>query len=98
MKFALFFIAEYVNMISTSAIMATLFFGGWKGPFAEQYIWLGPIYLLIKVVILLFLFVWVRASIGRPRYDQLMKFCWQFMLPLSLAYVSVSAVLAVFLK
>ena len=46
MKFALFFIAEYVNMISTSAIMATLFFGGWKGPFAEQYIWLGPIYLL----------------------------------------------------
>ena len=98
MKFALFFIAEYVNMISTSAIMATLFFGGWKGPFAEQYIWLGPIYLLIKVVALLFLFVWVRASIGRPRYDQLMKFCWQFMLPLSLANVSVSAVLAVFLK
>ncbi len=98
MKFALFFIAEYVNMISTSAIMATLFFGGWKGPFAAQYIWLGPIYLLIKVVALLFLFVWVRASIGRPRYDQLMKFCWQFMLPLSLVYVSVSAVLAVFLK
>ena len=98
MKFALFFIAEYVNMISTSAIMATLFFGGWKGPFAEQYIWLGPIYLLIKVVILLFLFIWVRASIGRPRYDQLMKFCWQFMLPLGLVYVSISAVLAVFLK
>ncbi len=98
MKFALFFIAEYVNMISTSAIMATLFFGGWKGPFAEQYIWLGPIYLLIKVVVLLFLFVWVRASIGRPRYDQLMKFCWKFLLPLSLVYVSISAVLAVFLK
>ena len=98
MKFALFFIAEYVNMISTSAIMATLFFGGWKGPFAEQYIWLGPIYLFIKVVVLLFLFVWVRASIGRPRYDQLMKFCWKFLLPLSLVYVSISAVLAVFLK
>ena len=98
MKFALFFMAEYINMITTSAIMATLFFGGWKGPFAGQFIWLGPIYLLIKVLILLFLFIWVRASIGRPRYDQLMAFCWKFMLPLGLVYMSISAILAVFLK
>lgn len=97
-KFALFFMAEYINMITTSAIMATLFFGGWRGPFAEEIIWLGPIYLLLKVLILLFLFIWVRASVSRPRYDQLMKFCWQFLLPVSLGYMAISAILAVLFK
>lgn len=97
-KFALFFMAEYINMITLSAIMATLFFGGWKGPFAGEIVWLGPIYLGIKIVALLFLYIWVRASVSRPRYDQLMRFCWQFLLPLSLAYMAITAVLAVFLK
>lgn len=97
-KFALFFIAEYVNMITTSAIMATLFFGGWRGPFASQFVWLGPIYLLIKVVILLFLFIWVRASVPRPRYDQLMGFSWKFLLPVSIVYMAISSLLVVFLK
>ncbi len=97
-KFAVFFIAEYVNMITLSAIMATLFFGGWRGPFAEQFVWLGPIYLGIKIIALLFLYVWVRASIGRPRYDQLMSFCWKVLLPLSLAYMLVTSILVVFLK
>ncbi len=98
MKFALFFMAEYINMITTSAIMATLFFGGWKGPFADQYVWLGPIYLFIKVVALLFLFIWVRASVSRPRWDQLMRFSWQFLLPVSLVHLLGSAVFTVFLK
>jgi NADH-quinone oxidoreductase subunit H len=97
-KFAVFFIAEYVNMITLSAIMATLFFGGWRGPFAEQFIWLGPIYLGIKIIALLFVYVWVRASIGRPRYDQLMSFSWKVLLPLSLAYMLVTSILVVFLK
>jgi NADH-quinone oxidoreductase subunit H len=97
-KFAVFFIAEYVNMITLSAIMATLFFGGWRGPFAEQFVFLGPVYLGIKIIALLFLYVWIRASIGRPRYDQLMSFCWKFLLPLSLAYMLITSVLVVFFK
>ncbi len=98
MKFATFMMVEYINMITTSAIMATLFFGGWRGPFAEQFVFLGPVYLFIKVVMLLFVFVWVRASISRPRFDQLMKFNWKFMIPLGLVVVVVSSVLTVYLK
>ena len=97
-KFSLFYMAEYINMITTSAIMATLFFGGWRGPFAEEIVWLGPVYLFIKVVVLLFLFVWVRASISRPRYDQLMRFGWKFLLPVGIVYLAITAVLAVLLK
>ncbi|MCB0113246.1 MAG: NADH-quinone oxidoreductase subunit NuoH [Caldilineaceae bacterium] len=97
-KFAVFFIAEYTNMITLSAITATLFFGGWRGPFAEQFVFLGPIYLAIKIVALLFLYVWIRASIGRPRYDQLMSFSWKFLLPLSLVYMLITSVLVVFFK
>lgn len=98
MKFAIFMMAEYINMITTSAIMATLFFGGWRGPFAEEIVWLGPIYLALKVFLLLCVFIWVRASVSRPRYDQLMTFCWTFLLPLSIGYMAISALLAVFLK
>ena len=98
MKFAIFMMAEYINMITTSAIMATLFFGGWRGPFAKEIVWLGPIYLVAKIFILLCVFIWVRASVSRPRYDQLMTFCWQFLLPLSIGYMVISALLAVFLK
>jgi NADH-quinone oxidoreductase subunit H len=99
-KFALFFMAEYINMITTSAIMATLFFGGWRLPFGlfEDVVWLGPFVLAGKVIILLFLFIWVRASIGRPRYDQLMQFTWRLLLPLSLVYMMATAVLTVFFK
>jgi NADH-quinone oxidoreductase subunit H len=97
-KFSLFMMAEYINMITTSSIMATLFFGGWRGPFAEQFIWLGPFYLAAKVIALLFLFIWVRASLGRPRYDQLMRFTWKFMLPLGLVYMITTAVLTVLFK
>jgi NADH-quinone oxidoreductase subunit H len=100
MKFSLFMIAEYINMITTSTIMATLFFGGWRLPFGflEDVVWLGPFVLLGKVIILLFVFIWVRASIGRPRYDQLMNFNWKFLLPLSLVYMIITALLTLFFK
>ncbi len=100
MKFSLFMIAEYINMITTSTIMATLFFGGWRLPFGflEDVVWLGPLVLLGKVIILLFVFIWVRASIGRPRYDQLMNFNWKFLLPLSLVYMIITALLTLFFK
>jgi NADH-quinone oxidoreductase subunit H len=99
-KFALFFMAEYINMITTSAIMATLFFGGYKLPFGlfSDVIWLGPFVLAAKVIILLFIFIWVRASIGRPRYDQLMGFTWKVLLPISLAYMIITAILTVLFK
>ncbi len=99
-KFALFFMAEYINMITTSSIMATLFFGGYRLPFGlfSDVFWLGPFVLAAKVIILLFLFIWVRASVGRPRYDQLMHFTWKFLLPLSLAYMIITAVLVALFK
>lgn len=100
MKFSLFMIAEYINMITTSTIMATIFFGGWKLPFGilQDVVILGPLVLLAKVLVLLFLFVWVRASIGRPRYDQLMSFTWKFLLPFSLVYMFITALLTIQFK
>ena len=98
MKFSMFMMAEYINMITTSTVVATLFLGGWQGPLADRYILLGPVYLFIKVLALLFLFIWIRASISRPRFDQLMRFNWKFMIPAGLVYLAVSAVVTVFLK
>ncbi len=94
-KFGLFYLAEYLHMITSSAIMATLFFGGWRGPFTERFPLLGIVYLGIKVVALLFLFIWVRASIPRVRYDQLMNFGWRYLLPISLIYLGITSVLVV---
>jgi NADH-quinone oxidoreductase subunit H len=100
LKFSLFMIAEYMNMITTSVIMSTLFFGGYRLPFGflNDIVWLGPFVLAAKVLILLFVFVWVRASVGRPRYDQLMAFSWKFLLPVSLGYMIITVLLTVFFK
>lgn len=95
MKFALFYMAEYIKMIAVSAIAATLFFGGYLGPGIDTFPWLGPIYLFIKVVLLLFGMIWVRATLPRIRYDRLMAFGWKFMLPLALLNVFVTAVVFV---
>lgn len=92
MKFALFFMAEYIKMIAVSVIAATLYFGGYLGPFVDRFPFLGPIYLLIKVLILLFFMVWVRATLPRLRYDRLMAFGWKYLLPLSLVNVMIIAV------
>ncbi len=99
-KFGLFFIAEYINMITMSTIMASIFFGGWRLPFGlfENLTFIGPFVLAGKVIVILFLFLWVRASLGRPRYDQLMGFCWKFLLPLSLVYMFITAILTVLFK
>lgn len=86
-KFALFFMAEYINMIVVSALVATFFLGGWQGPFLPGWIWF-----FIKVAAVLFLFVWVRASLPRVRYDKLMNFCWRFLTPLALVNLLVTAV------
>jgi NADH-quinone oxidoreductase subunit H len=100
MKFALFFMAEYEKMIVISMIAATLYFGGYrelwflKDTFlsVDQNWWLGPIYLLLKVVVLLFLMIWIRATWPRIRYDRLMAFGWKVLLPVSIAVVIVTAI------
>ncbi len=95
MKFALFFMAEYIKMIAVSGIASTLYFGGYLGPFIDRLPWLGPIYLLIKIVVLLYIMVWVRATLPRIRYDRLMAFGWKAMLPLALFNVVFTAVVVV---
>lgn len=98
MKFALFYMAEYIKMIAVSAIAATLFFGGYRGPFIDSIPWLGPIYLAGKVILLLFGMIWVRATIPRIRYDRLMAFGWKILLPVGLLNVLVTALAVVLLE
>jgi NADH-quinone oxidoreductase subunit H len=93
MKFALFFMAEYIKMIAVSMIGATLFLGGYQGPWVDIFPWLGPVYLFIKVVLWLFFMIWVRATLPRLRYDRLMAFGWKILVPLSLLYIVITAVL-----
>ena len=95
MKFALFFMAEYVKMIAISAIGATLFLGGFRGPFVDQVPILGPFYLFFKILVLLFFLIWLRATLPRLRYDRLMAFGWKILLPLALANVFLTAVVLV---
>src|SRR5512143_2186122 len=100
MKFALFFMAEYEKMIVISMIAATLYFGGYrefwflKDTFlsVDRNWWLGPLYLLAKVIVLLFFMIWVRATWPRIRYDRLMTFGWKILLPLSIVLVILTAV------
>jgi NADH-quinone oxidoreductase subunit H len=80
MKFGMFFLGEYVGVIVTSAIIVTLFFGGWHGPWLPPLVWFG-----LKMAFFVVLFVLLRAAIPRPRYDQLMAFGWKLLLPLTLA-------------
>ena len=98
MKFGLFFGAEYVHMIVISSIAATLFLGGWQGPLAMQIPLLQPIYFLLKVALFIFLFIWIRASIPRVRFDKMMKFCWKFLLPLGVVNLFVTALIIAILR
>ena len=91
-RFALYYIAEYVNVLTVSAIAATLFFGGWVGPFGLLN---GPWWLVIKMIVFAFVFVWLRATLPRLRYDQLMRLSWGVLLPLGLINVIVTAILVV---
>ena len=93
MSFALFFLGEYANMILMSAITTLLFLGGWLSPFdfAPFNLIPGPIWFILKICLLLFVFLWVRATTPRYRYDQLMRLGWKVFLPFSLIYVVLTA-------
>lgn len=94
MKFALFFLAEYVNMVTVSAMATTLFLGGWRAPAPISTVWEGSnhgwwpvLWFTLKVISFLFVFVWLRGTLPRLRYDQFMHFGWKLLLPLSLVWV-----------
>jgi len=93
MKYALFFMAEYANMIVVAAIISTLFLGGWAGPTP----W-GPVNLLGKIFFFMFFFMWIRATMPRVRYDQLMYMGWKVFLPLALANIVVTGLVTVLVQ
>ena len=79
MKFGLFFVGEYIGIVTVSALIVTLFFGGWHGPFLPSFLWFA-----IKTGFFMMMFILIRASLPRPRYDQVMSFGWKICLPLTL--------------
>ena len=93
MRFALFFLAEYANMFSLSLIASVLFFGGWEGPILPPWLWM-----IIKAQTLVFVMMWIRSTLPRLRYDQLMNFAWKRMLPLSLANIGLTGLAAAALR
>ena len=95
MSFALFFMAEYINMVTVSAVATSLFLGGWLGPFLPE--WLGWIWFIIKVLLLLFFYVWMRWTLPRYRYDQLMEFGWKYLLPAAVLNLIATAALVIWL-
>jgi NADH-quinone oxidoreductase subunit H len=91
MRWGLFQTAEYINLITLSALAVTLFFGGWHGPWAP----LGPLWFFLKLLLFVALFIWIRASVPRLRYDQLMSFGWKVLLPLATVNAVITALLVV---
>ena len=87
-RFAMFFLAEYLHLITISAVAVTLFLGGWRGPIFDFLPWLWPLlWFVLKVIGLLFLFIWIRATLPRIRYDRLMNFGWKVVIPVGLLWV-----------
>jgi NADH-quinone oxidoreductase subunit H len=95
MRWGLFQMAEYINMLTLSALAVTLFLGGWLGPGDTD--WLGPVWFLLKLALVVFVFIWLRATFPRLRYDQLMTLGWKVLLPIATANAVVTAALVVWL-
>jgi NADH-quinone oxidoreductase subunit H len=93
MKYAMFFMAEYANMVTVCAVTVTLFLGGWHGPFLPGWVWF-----IAKVYALIFLCMWIRATYPRYRYDQLMRLGWKVFLPLTLLNVVATGILVTLFK
>jgi NADH-quinone oxidoreductase subunit H len=95
MRWGLFQMAEYINMLTLSALAVTLFLGGWLGPGDTD--WLGPVWFLLKLALVVFVFIWLRATFPRLRYDQLMTLGWKVLLPVATANAVITAILVVWL-
>jgi NADH-quinone oxidoreductase subunit H len=106
LKFALFFLAEYINMATVSALATTLFLGGWRAPFWIDTFWPGAnenywpfLWFMGKVLFFIFIFIWLRGSLPRLRYDQFMAFGWKILIPFSVVWiVAVAAIRVVTLR
>jgi NADH-quinone oxidoreductase subunit H len=94
-RFAAFFAAEYLNMVVVSGLIVTLFLGGWNIPWVDPPHWVDPIVVIVKMCLFIFFFIWVRATLPRLRYDQLMSFGWKILLPLATLNALVTAILVV---
>ena len=98
MKFAMFFMAEYANMVTVAAVATLLFFGGWNGPvFGPPIVQMAlPIFwFVLKIFVFIFVYIWVRGTLPRFRYDQLMAFGWKVLLPLAIANILFTGLLIV---
>jgi NADH-quinone oxidoreductase subunit H len=95
-KFLLFFNAEYINMITVSMLATSLFLGGWNGPGVSMFPWLGVIYFAVKILFFIFLYIWLRGTLPRFRFDQLMNFGWKFLMPLALINIFLTATVEAF--
>ena len=90
-KFAMFYLAEYTHMITVSAVGVTLFLGGWHGPQFHVVRWLWPLlWFLVKLYVVIYTLVWVRATVPRFRYDRLMNFGWKVLIPLGLLWILIT--------
>jgi NADH-quinone oxidoreductase subunit H len=104
MKFALFFLAEYINMFTVSMLATTLFLGGWNVPFIDSFLERGTFLFglvsalgfLVKVIFFLFMYIWIRGTLPRFRFDQLMNFGWKILLPLALLNIFLTATIIYF--
>jgi NADH-quinone oxidoreductase subunit H len=95
MRFGLFTMSEYINLITLSGLAVTLFLGGWHFFFWD---FLGPLWFILKLAVLLFVFIWMRTTLPRLRYDQLMRFGWKVLLPVATINAVVTAVLVVWVE
>jgi NADH-quinone oxidoreductase subunit H len=104
MKFALYFLAEYINMFTVSMLATTLFLGGWNVPFLDMFLVRGTFLFglvsalgfLVKVIFFLFMYIWIRGTLPRFRFDQLMSFGWKILLPLALLNIFLTATIIFF--
>jgi NADH-quinone oxidoreductase subunit H len=91
-KFAMFYLAEYMHMITVAAVGVTLFLGGWHGPMFDVLPWLWPlVWFMLKLLALVYVFIWIRATLPRFRYDRLMAFGWKVLIPVGLLWVMITA-------
>lgn len=95
MSFAMFFLAEYVNMVTVAAVATSLYLGGWLGPILPD--WLGWMWFLLKVFLILFFYVWMRWTLPRYRYDQLMEFGWKYLLPVAVLNLLATAAMVLWI-
>jgi NADH-quinone oxidoreductase subunit H len=95
-RFALFYLGEYLNTITVAAIAVTLFLGGWRGPAPDVLPGLWPVlWFLFKLLCIVYLYVWIRATLPRIRYDRLMAFGWKFLIPFGLIWILVTGAIIV---